>query len=189
MAFQRIQIKLYLPEDQALNPGDTIPVFHRWIREEALDELLIDVADYTHVPDGPGVLLVAHAADYNLDDSEGRRGLLYTRKRDVEDNLKDALVDALRRLLTAAAKLQSEPTLPWAQTLGAAELRIRILDRLRAPNRDESLATHLPDVLEALRTIYGERAVQIRREEDEKRPLTLRVQVEDAPSIKQLLAA
>jgi hypothetical protein len=31
-----------------------IPVFHRWIQEQIFDELLLDVANYSHVPDGPG---------------------------------------------------------------------------------------------------------------------------------------
>jgi len=48
-----------------------IPVFHRWIQERSLDELMVDVADYTHVPDGPGVVLVCHDAIYSLDTGGG----------------------------------------------------------------------------------------------------------------------
>ena len=44
-----------------------IPVFHDWIQTQQLAELLIDVADYRHVPHGPGVVLVAHDAHYAMD--------------------------------------------------------------------------------------------------------------------------
>ena len=46
-----------------------------------LPELLIDVANYAHVPKGPGVVLIGHGSDYFMDEGEGRLGLLYNRKR------------------------------------------------------------------------------------------------------------
>ena len=52
-----------------------VPVFHQWIREKKIpDELLIDVADYAHVPQGPGVVLIDQeqaAADKGKAHSEG----------------------------------------------------------------------------------------------------------------------
>ena len=55
-------------------------MFHDWIQNQRLDELLIDVVDYRHVHDGPGVILIAHDAHYAFDTSEGRLGLLYSRR-------------------------------------------------------------------------------------------------------------
>jgi hypothetical protein len=41
--------------------GGLEPLFHEWIRTDRLpDETFIDVADYSHLKDGPGVVLVAH---------------------------------------------------------------------------------------------------------------------------------
>ena len=49
-------------------------VFHQWIRDSVCPEMLIDVADYRHVPAGPGVMLIGHEANYSLDNRENRLG-------------------------------------------------------------------------------------------------------------------
>ena len=46
---------------------------------------MIDVANYAHVPKGPGVALIGHGTDYFIDEGEGRLGLLYNRKRGAPD--------------------------------------------------------------------------------------------------------
>ena len=46
---QRIVLKIFLDEESVLEPSDVIPVFHPWIQTQAVDGLLIDVADYTHM--------------------------------------------------------------------------------------------------------------------------------------------
>ena len=87
----------------AVEPGAFIPVFHRWIQERRVEGLAIDVADYRHVPEGPGVLLVGHEADYVLDLAEGPPGLLYSRKRGtggpLETRLRTSIHAALVRVV------------------------------------------------------------------------------------------
>ncbi|HEX2465456.1 MAG TPA: hypothetical protein VHR17_12610 [Thermoanaerobaculia bacterium] len=91
-----------------------IPVFHRWIQERSLDELMVDVADYTHVPDGPGVVLVCHDAIYSLDSGGGALGLLYSRRRETHASLgpiaslDDRLASVFRRALVACDRLERE---------------------------------------------------------------------------------
>src|SRR5450755_4649168 len=61
MQLQHVNVKLLIqnPGEASLEP--LIPVFHGWIENRAAeDELLIDVADYIHVPAGPGVVLIGH---------------------------------------------------------------------------------------------------------------------------------
>ena len=72
----KLQLKIYLtPESaRALDVEALIPVFHRWIKQHLLPELTIDVANYLHVPQGPGVVLIGHGSDYFLDEGEGRPG-------------------------------------------------------------------------------------------------------------------
>ena len=86
-----------------------IPVFHRWIQEQALPGLLVDVADYRHVPEGPGVVLVAHEAIYGLDLGGGRLGLLYNRRTRLDAAPAEALPQAFRAALEACRKLEQEP--------------------------------------------------------------------------------
>ena len=107
-ALQRFSLKIFAEPPQAVAPGAVIPVFHRWIRERAAPEMLIDVADYTHLVDGPQVLLVAHEANYAIDLSEGRPGLAYTRKLPAEGPLADRLLAAARVLLAAGRRLEQD---------------------------------------------------------------------------------
>ena len=57
-------------------------MLHGWIRHDVLGTLLVDVADYTHVHHGPGVILVAREELYSMDESDGRLGLLYEQLRE-----------------------------------------------------------------------------------------------------------
>ena len=63
----KYDLKLFLQDAGQVDLADFIPVFHDWIQDQSLDELLIDVVDYRHVHDGPGVMLIAHDAHYAID--------------------------------------------------------------------------------------------------------------------------
>src|SRR4029077_10076795 len=67
MELQHVNVKLIVrtPEEVDLEP--LIPIFHGWIQGRVCDELLLDIADYRHVPAGPGVVLIGHEADYSVD--------------------------------------------------------------------------------------------------------------------------
>ncbi len=96
MQLQHVNVKIYVDGDLNVDPARFIEVFHRWIREQATNELLIDVADYRHVPSGPGVLLVGFEADYGMDNTGGRYGLRYNRKAPLEGSNADRVRQALR---------------------------------------------------------------------------------------------
>src|SRR5438067_13460223 len=105
---QHVRVKIFACEPVSIDLGDAIPVFHRWIQDRACPELLIDVADYRHVPDGPGVMLIGHEANYSLDNTKGRLGLLYNRKRaggEAQENLRQAFDAAV----AACQLLELEP--------------------------------------------------------------------------------
>ena len=81
---QRIKVKYFVQEPAAVDLPAFIPVFHHWIQEHRVEGLLIDVADYKHMQNGPGIVLIGHEADYALDLAGGRPGLIYDRKRQWE---------------------------------------------------------------------------------------------------------
>ena len=120
---------------RALELERVIPVFHRWIQERALDELLVDVADYTHVPDGPGVVLVCHDAIYALDSGGGELGLLYSRRRETHTalgaigSLDDRLASVFARAVTACERLEREPGLAGALRFPGDRFALAINDR------------------------------------------------------------
>ena len=82
MDAHKLQLKLFADAQPGRSLEDFIPVFHRWIKDRVLtDDTLVDVANYAHVPEGPGVVLIGHGADYFMDEGGGRLGLLFNRKR------------------------------------------------------------------------------------------------------------
>ena len=94
MELQHVNIKIFVDGDLQVDLQRIIEVFHRWTAEQSMDEMLIDVADYRHVPAGPGVVLVGHEADYGLDNAGNRQGLLYNRKASIEGSNADRLGQA-----------------------------------------------------------------------------------------------
>jgi hypothetical protein len=143
----KIDLKVLAATRSPLQLERAIPVFHRWIQERSLEELMVDVADYTHVPQGPGVVLVCHDAIYSLDQGGGageaapapptapaapRLGLLYSRRRETHASLgpiaslDDRLASVFRRALIACGKLERD--LPGL-TFPADRFELAINDR------------------------------------------------------------
>jgi len=142
----KLQLKLFTtPGAQPVALEAFIPVFHRWVKDHVLAELVLDVANYAHVPKGPGVVLIGHNSDYFIDESEGRRGLLHNRKRGgVAPEAR--LDDLARRALHAAALLEKEPSLAGKMTFSPKELLVRVNDRLNGPANDEAFAALRPEL-------------------------------------------
>jgi hypothetical protein len=155
MDAQKLQLKIFVtPESaRAIEPEAFIPVFHRWIKERLLPELVIDVANYVHVPQGPGVVLIGHGSDYFMDLNEGRLGLLHNRKRSGASP-SERLADLLRRTLHAAKLLEGDPTLAGKLRFVGNELLFRINDRLAAPNTDATFAWVKPEMEALARLIF-----------------------------------
>ena len=172
---KRISIKFQAEAAPGFDITDAVPVFHRWIREHAVEnELLIDVADYKHVVDGPGILLVGHEADCGLEVVDGKLGLLYTRKREVGDSLTGAFQTLFAQSLSAARRLESEPELAGLRVhTDAAD--VAILDRLHFENSDDGVNAIGPALEEVLAGVYSTGATAQRVDNDPRQPLTVRV--------------
>ena len=134
MQLQHVNVKLLIQDrDSALEP--LIPVFHGWIESRAEeDELLIDVADYSHVPAGPGVVLIGHEGNYSVDNTGNRLGVRYNRKAAVDGSNQERLTQATRAALTACRRLEAEPRLGGKFRFNGQDIEIFINDRLIAPN-------------------------------------------------------
>ena len=102
---QKINVKFYLAEDAVLSPEDAFRIFSQWI-PETKDEVLIDVADYQHVPQGPKTVLVGHEANYTLDNTDGRYGLLYGQKATAQGSNAERLKSAIASALKACRRLE-----------------------------------------------------------------------------------
>lgn len=155
MDAQKLQLKIFVtPESaRAIEPEAFIPVFHRWIKERVLPELVVDVANYVHVPQGPGVVLIGHGSDYFMDQNEGRLGLLHNRKRSAPPPT-ERLNDLARRTLHAAGLLERDPALAGKLRFVPNELLFRINDRLVAPSNDTTFVRVKPELEALARRIF-----------------------------------
>ena len=156
MDAHKLQLKIYLTPETArtLDVETVIPVFHRWIKQHALPELTIDVANYRHVPQGPGVVLIGHGSDYFLDEGEGRPGLLHNRKR-AGLAPAERVGDLARRTLHAALLLEKDLALTGKIKFATNELLFRVNDRLAAPNSDATLAALRPELETLCKTMFA----------------------------------
>ena len=134
---------------------------------------MIDVADYGHVQDGPSVLLVGHASDYCWDQSEGRFGVTYTRKRDAPAP-EERLADAVRRALNAARLLEREPGLEGLR-FKPDELLLRALDRLHAPPDAGGFAEWKAELEPFAARLFPAGSATIEREGEARDPLSARI--------------
>ncbi len=147
LSAHKLQLKIYATPDSAstVDRETFIPVFHRWIKQRLLPELMIDVANYLHVPKGPGVVLIGHGSDYFMDEGEGRLGLLHNRKRSGPPE-SERLTDLARRTLHAATMLEKDLTLTGKLRFATGELLLRVNDCLSAPNDEATLAAFRPEL-------------------------------------------
>jgi hypothetical protein len=165
----RIGAKVYCTQGADLDLEVLIPIFHRWIQQKRTRHLLIDVADYSHVPAGPGILLVAHEGNYMLDDLGGRRGLTFYRKQPLAGSLGERLLAVAREAVGAAQVLAAEPELAGRLAFSGAELTVYFNDRLVAPNTDETYAALKPELGKLFERALGAGAKLVRADDPRDR--------------------
>src|SRR2546425_7497876 len=112
MDLHKFGVKIFASNPDVVDIREFIPVFHSWIQKQTIEgHQLIDVHDYSHVPDGPGILLVAHEGNFSMDQGDGRLGLFYYRKRPLEGNFQTKLQSILDTARQACQLLEAEPRL------------------------------------------------------------------------------
>lgn len=148
---QHINVKLFVRDPEKVDLEAVVPVFHGWIQGQIFDELLLDVADYSHVPDGPGVVLIGHEADYAVDNTDGRLGVRYNRKAPWPGSNRERLVQATRSALKAFRRLEQDFNLHFNNR----EIEVVVNDRLLAPNTDATRKAAEPEFREFLDQLFA----------------------------------
>ncbi len=191
MTPKRLSAKFFLtPGDVTgvvTQPTDVVPVFHNWIGRQLVEEVLIDVADYSHVHQGPAVMLVALEADYVFDLAGGLPGIRYIRKRSIPDSLPSALAQSVAAVAQAAHLLQ-ESTLIDGVAFDVSHVEIEILDKLNYPYRDERY-TQFEEALQRVgaEAYAGEVAI-MRTIADPRRPVKLELRGNAATTLDQIVS-
>ena len=183
-----ISVKLFLADPAGVRLKELIPVFHRWIKEDLLEgELPIDVANYEHVPKGPGVVLICDTAHYYVDERAGRTGIRYRGRREPRAAGADAVTTAFRAALQGARLLETDPVLENRYRFRTDEFELAIYDRLRAPSAAATVEAIRSDVAEAVRDLYGVADVEVELSSDAREPFMVTVRTGASPSVDELL--
>jgi hypothetical protein len=186
MELQHVNVKVSVQSPGGLGLEGFIPVFHGWIQDQVLEELLIDVADYAHVINGPGVVLIGHPADYSIDNTGGRLGLRYNRKAPLSGSNFDRFKQASRAALNACQRLEENPQLKGLR-FNAGEIELLVNDRALAPNTPETRAACEPELREFFQWLYQPIGFALELEKDPRQRFGARAKAIGAVQLKPLL--
>jgi len=150
MELQHINLKFFIENGASLNLESFHGVFNKWIQKSLTNDLLVDVAEYLHVHNGPGIMLIGHSANYSLDLTAGRLGLLYNRKEKVEGTNKQKLAQAAHAALSAMQILEKENRVRFI----GDEVQLVINDRLLTPNTAETFSELKSDLESFFGTLF-----------------------------------
>jgi hypothetical protein len=187
MDLHKFGIKFFAVGAEQIDILKLIPIYHRWIQQDLLEDLLIDVADYSHVPDGPGVMLIAHEGNYALDESGHERGVPYYSKHRLAGELPERMAQVARKALKAAQLMSADATLTGSLKLSGNQLQFFANDRLVAPNTDAAYAELEPALKQFLERLYAGSPYRLAREPEPKERLSVRVRAEGDAALETLL--
>jgi hypothetical protein len=148
---QRIDIKVFAEQGADIDPYAFVPVLQRWIREHSIEGTLIDVADYSHVVGGAGIVLVGHQFNVSIDYSGGM-GLLYRQRQPLSGSLQERCAAILRSALGACAQLEGEPEFSGQLKFSREKISFIANDRLAGANDAAASA----DVVSAVSAAFGD---------------------------------
>jgi hypothetical protein len=153
MELQKINVKVFTAQPNQVPLTEFIDVFHSWI--QATDGVYHDVADYSHMEAGPGIVLVADDANVSIDETGNRRGLLYSQKRKLGGSNLEKLSTVLRAALENCQRLEQDPALRGKLRFAGNRVEIWVNDRLVAPNTGEAFEKIRPEIDFLARCLYA----------------------------------
>lgn len=184
----KLAIKFFVEDASSLPVEGFVPVFHRWIQNRAMeDHQLIDVADYKHVHEGPGTVLVSHEANIHADLGEGRLGLLYIRKQPLPGSFPERLRATFRYALQAATMLEDDQALKGRLRFRTDEAIFRVYDRLHAPNSPQTFEQIRADLESFLVRLYGAPSVELTYRPDPERLFEVGIRAPRSVTVSTLL--
>lgn len=183
----QIDIKIFAKTGQDIPAMEFVAVLQRWIQEHTFPGVHIDVADYSHIHQGAGVILVAHEHNVSVDFADGRMGLLFHRKEPLDGSLPERIATCLKLALTAASQLQDESEFKGRLEFDSQSFRLMATDRLNAAN-DDANASALRDALSGVATgVYGGDVVCELSAKDARSRIAIDVKASGASSFAELI--
>jgi hypothetical protein len=167
MELQKINVKVFIAEPNNIPLTDFIDIFHNWI--QATDGVYLDVADYSHMQAGPGIVLVADDANVSIDETGNRRGLLYSQKGKLSGSNLEKLNTVLRSALENCQRLEQEPALRGKLRFVGNEVEILVNDRLVASNTSDAFEEIRPEIDFLGRRLYASTNFTLLRNHEDPR--------------------
>jgi hypothetical protein len=186
MDLQKLTVKFFTAAPDNVPLTDFIEIFHGWI--QATDGVYHDVADYSHMQSGPGIVLVAQEANLHIDETGGRRGLLYCQKAPLTGTHHEKLRTVLRAALENCRRLEREPALKEKIKFCGDEVAISVNDRLVAPNDTEIYQTLKPDLERTAAELFRPAKPTITHKQDERQRFSVAIRSLESLSLDILLA-
>ncbi len=150
---QKFSLKFPIKNSQDVRPESFFKIFNAWIPSRP--EIFIDVADYSHVTDGPLTVLIGHYADLVLDKTENTVGFVYRQKRTTETSFEKILAKSLKQLLHYAKLIDDDASITPRVLIDKTQLEISFNDRLLAPNTAEAFKVLDPVLTKSLAGVFG----------------------------------
>jgi hypothetical protein len=173
MDLQKIAVKIFADGGKEIPLPVFIDIFQSCI--QASDGTYHDVADYSHMHAGPGIVLLANDANVSIDESEKRRGLLYSRKAPLSGTNREKIRTVLQSAFNNCRRLQREAAVGGKLTFRGSEVAITINDRLVAPNSEATFAGLKSDLETALRDVLGDASFTLKRNNDRRQRFSVTV--------------
>lgn len=188
MDLHRISVKYFVEERAGIDLPGLISVFHGWIQRSTVPGMLIDVADYQHMADGPAVVLVGHDVEYAFHLGQAGAGLMHTRKRGMTGDAREVLASLFRAALIAARTLEQESALKGKVRFRTDAAQLIVPDRLRMPNNDQTFQKMQSDVDGFLKLLYEGLNVATQRDTiDPRCCFAIQITAVGAPDLNTLI--
>jgi hypothetical protein len=185
---QRISIKINSEAGSDLSLDPFLEIFGRWRADKAHPAEWIDLADYAHVPKGPGIVLIGVKAMFSFDLTAPASGLLYVTRRGLTGTPEQRIKAALRNGFDLARRITAEKNYPAAAKLRTDSLELRFPDRLTTPNTPATDAIMGPAIKAALDATFGAEAYQLAAVADGSAPYGCDIRTNKPELLDALLA-
>jgi hypothetical protein len=171
MELEKLSVKLFVEQPNSVPLTDFIEIFHGWI--QAGDGVYHDVADYSHMQAGPGIILIANDANVSIDENGNRRGLLFSQKSRLPGSNQERLRTVLHSALENCRRLEEEPALRSKLRFTGNEAVISLNNRLLGANSQEAFDELKGDVEVVAGQVLGGAKFKLERDSDSSRRLNV----------------
>ena len=186
MDLQKLTVKFFTAPPDTVPLTDFIDIFHGWI--QATDGVYHDVADYSHMQSGPGIVLVAQHANLHIDETGGRRGLLYCQKAPLSGSNREKLRTVFRAALENCRRLEREPALKGKLKFSGDEVLVSVNDRLVAPNDADTFQKLKPELEFAAAELFRPAKPTISHKQDARQRFSVAIRTFEPLPLDTLIA-